>query len=172
MARSKPQILKDVPIVIYCAWSFKPGAVVALKFPNEEARHEFQNIFLELAKLKKVDFSKTITTFSDAEHKPILYINPAPKEASEKGTRQPGTYIAKNGELAIDFVSPELRDSFIKLTHIDCGRSLKEFASKNAFAPPKEDTHGNAIYFNKEKLPPQYDSTHRYNISAMVDLHP
>lgn len=144
--------------------------MLALKFPDEEARLDFQNLFLDLAKQSRVDFSKTITTFTDAEHKPILYINPAPKEASEKGTRQPGTYVAKNGELAIDFVNPALRDSFVEMTHIDCGRSLKELESKDAFAP-KDDVHGNAIYFNKMQLPPQYDPTHLHHISAMANLN-
>lgn len=160
----------EVPVIIYCAWSFKPGAVVALKFPDEASRVEFQSLFLKAAKNKNVDFSNILTTFSDNEHKSILYFNPAPKEATEKGLKQAGSYIAKNGELAIDFVNPELRDAFIEMTHLECSKTLEGFGNKTALAPEKNDLHANAIYFNKKQLPPRYDATHRLNIKGSVSL--
>lgn len=160
----------EIPVIIYCAWSFKPGAVVALKFPDEAVRIQFQNFFLNTAKNNNVDFSKILTTFSDTEHKPTLYFNPAPKEASEKGLKQPGSYIAKNGELAIDFVNPKLRDAFIEMTNLECSDTLEDLGNKIALAPSKNDPHANAIYFNIKQLPPQYDPTHRVNIKGAVSL--
>lgn len=117
---------------------------LAIKFPSQAQREAFIEEFKRAAEASRMPREVFESLFTKVSANPdTLYLEPSKQ-------RGPGVYVSANGELSVNLANNTLRDFFKNHLGINV---------RDAMMPIAGQRGDNALYFNRERLPPMPDRT-------------